>query len=161
MFRYLSYIITFSSRKTLSKVKRREVKTCNFVKTFQKRGTSRSSTFQSLYKKVMTGCCEAKINVMWLVHVVRMRLSREVKTFSRLSRATRAVQISSIIRKAVRMMPFDLSTIGAAYLVKGTEACMGPHRQSRNAHVCCVLYLSECEHFRPNLTHTQKILHFA
>ena len=32
MFRYLSYIITFSSRKTLSKVKTREAKTCNYVK---------------------------------------------------------------------------------------------------------------------------------
>ena len=43
----------------------------------------------------MTGCFEAKINVMRLAHVVRMRLSQEVETFSRLGRATRAVQISS------------------------------------------------------------------
>ena len=44
MFRYFSYIITFSSRKTLSKVKTKETETCNYVKTFQKRGTSRIST---------------------------------------------------------------------------------------------------------------------
>ena len=50
----------------------------------------------SLYKKIMIGCCEAKINVMWLAHVVRMRLSQEVETFSRLGRAMRAVQISSM-----------------------------------------------------------------
>ena len=50
MFRYLSYIITFSSRKTLSKVKTREAKTRNYVKTFQKRGTSRSSTLQYHWK---------------------------------------------------------------------------------------------------------------
>ena len=50
MFRYLIYIITFSSKKTLSKVKTREVKSCNYVKTFQKRGTSRSSTFQCHWK---------------------------------------------------------------------------------------------------------------
>ena len=36
---------------------------------------------------------------MWLVHVVRMRLSQEVETFSRLGRVTRAVQISSILKK--------------------------------------------------------------
>ena len=48
--RYLSYITTFSSRKTLSKVKTRETKTCNYLKTFQKRGTSRSSTFQCHWK---------------------------------------------------------------------------------------------------------------
>ena len=53
MFRYLSYIITFSSRKTLSKVKTREAKTCNYVKSFQKRGTSRSSTLQCYQKIVM------------------------------------------------------------------------------------------------------------
>ena len=53
--------------------------------------------YQIPYKKVMTGCCGAKINIMWLAHVVRMRLSQEVETFSRLESATRAVQISSII----------------------------------------------------------------
>ena len=31
MFRYLSYIITFSSRNSLSKVKTREAKLCNYV----------------------------------------------------------------------------------------------------------------------------------
>ena len=44
--RYLSYMINFSSRQTLSKVITREAKTCNFIKTLQKRSTSRSSTFQ-------------------------------------------------------------------------------------------------------------------
>ena len=45
MFRYLSHIITFSSRNTLSKVQTREAKTCNYVKTFQKRGMSCSSGY--------------------------------------------------------------------------------------------------------------------
>ena len=47
----------------------------------------------------MTGCCEAKIYVMLLAHVVRKRLSQEVERLPRLGRATRAVQISSVLIK--------------------------------------------------------------